>query len=148
MLIILIFAMAAIHFLRPDLSNAVTTFIHQKYHALTPAFISDEIAMAHDLLQDLSANLLLRAGRLPSLPWINYYDRALGLIEGFIFWSAFVERAFLDAGYPELGRWARIGVYFRALAVVVIVAAVVRWLLSIVWAVIAGLFRIVSTVLT
>ena len=139
--------MAAIHFLRPDISNAVITLIYWKYDALTPPFISGGIATAHDLIRDLSANLLQRVGRLSSLPWMEYYDRALGLIERFVFWSAFVEQAFLDAGYPELGRWARIGVYLGALVVIFVVAAIIRWFLSIVWAIIAGLFRIVYTVL-
>ena len=137
MLIVLLCAMAAIHFLRPDLSGAVIDFICQKYHALTPAFIPDGIAMAQNLLQDLSAHLL----------GINYYGHAVGFLKGLVYWSAFVERAFVNAGYPELAYWAGIGVYIGALAVVVLVLAVIWWLLNIVWAVIAGLFRIVFTVL-
>ena len=148
MLIPIIIAMAAAHFLRPDLSDAAINCLCQKYRVFTPVFLSEGIAWAYDLLRDLSANLLLRAGRLASLPWRDYFDRALDFMKGVRFWSTFIEKAFHDAGYPEMGRWACLGVYFVAFAVVFTVVAVIRRLLAIVSAVITRLYRIVSTVFT
>ena len=75
---------------------------------------------------------------------MEYYSKALGfmedLIEGLVYWAAFVEAAFTHTGYPELGPWARIGIYIGASVLMII-------LLRMVWAVVAGLLSIIGTVL-
>ena len=87
--IVIIIPVAVIYSPRPDISNAVTSLIYQKCQ-YTLTTLGDGIATAYNLLQRLSVNILQPVGRLASFPWMEYYNRGQGLIDGLISWAAFL----------------------------------------------------------
>ena len=148
LVIAFIIAMAAIHFMRPDISYALAALISQKYRDFTPTVIWDSMAAAGHSLKGHYDHIILRVDDFWSLPWQEYYDQAVSLVECVVSWSAALEEAASKAGYPGWGLFTHIGLYFGVIILVGALLTFIRWVLSFIWDIITGAISIVWAVCT
>ena len=133
LVIVFILTMAAIHFMRPDITHALAALISQKCRDYTPAVIWDSMVAAGHSLKGYYDDIMLRADDFWSLPWQEYYDQAASLVECFVSWSAAFEEAASKAGYPGWGLFTHIGLYLGVIILVAALFAFIRWVLKTIW---------------
>lgn len=143
---VILMAIVALHLSRPDITIGVTTSV------LVPvkqwiSIIPHGITAAKAILKDLAANSMLGVDRLQSLPWEDYYTQAATFLQSIESWSTLLEEAFDEAGYPLVGRCVHVAIYIGAALFVWTLATIIRWVVSIIWAVIAWIMGTVWSIL-